>query len=201
MSVRGTTVSGTVLSATKFRDFLCARYNVSTLNLQSHCEGCVTAFRVTHTLSCSIGGLIIACQKKICDKLLDPYRHDFNSESVYAEPLIHQGRTRSEQDICQGSDKNKDTRGGMMIRGLWDCQVDAIIDVKLGDAEADTYKYEPMTSILTRWENIKKHKHGKHYHDQGNHFSLFALSVDGMLGREALVVLSKLSQVMVYKRE
>ena len=35
MSVRVTTVSGTVLSATEFRDFLFARYNVSPLNLQS----------------------------------------------------------------------------------------------------------------------------------------------------------------------
>ena len=42
LSVRSTTVSGTVLSATKFRDFLCARYNVSLINLQSHCDGCGT---------------------------------------------------------------------------------------------------------------------------------------------------------------
>ena len=33
LSVRGTTVSGTVLSATEFQDFLCACYNVSPLNL------------------------------------------------------------------------------------------------------------------------------------------------------------------------
>ena len=33
MSVHGTTFSGTVLYATEFRDFLCARYNVYPLNL------------------------------------------------------------------------------------------------------------------------------------------------------------------------
>ena len=59
LSVRGTTVSCTVLSATEFRGFLCARYNISTLNLQIHCDGCGTSFVVTHALSCSIGGLII----------------------------------------------------------------------------------------------------------------------------------------------
>ena len=32
LSVRGTTVSGTVLSATEFRNYLCAYYNVSPLN-------------------------------------------------------------------------------------------------------------------------------------------------------------------------
>ena len=36
LSVRGTTVSGTVVSATEFRDFLCACYNVSPVNLQIH---------------------------------------------------------------------------------------------------------------------------------------------------------------------
>ena len=33
LSVRGTTVSGTVLSATGFRGFLCAHYNISPVNL------------------------------------------------------------------------------------------------------------------------------------------------------------------------
>ena len=51
LSVRRTTVSGTVLSDTEFRDFLCARYNVSPVKLQSHCDRYGTAFRVTNTLS------------------------------------------------------------------------------------------------------------------------------------------------------
>ena len=88
-----------------------------------------------------------------------------------------------------------------MIRGLWDCQVDAIIDIELGDSDLDTYKYEPMTSLLARWEKIKKNKHGKHCNDRRKRFSPFVLSVDVILGREALVVLSQLSQFMSYNRE
>ena len=60
-----------------------------------------------------------------------------------------------------------------MIRELWDLQVNAIIDVKLGDADKDTYKHDPMTKILDRWENIKKDKHGKHCHYRQKHFSPF----------------------------
>ena len=45
-----------------------------------------------------------------------------------------------------------------MIHGLWGLQVAAIIDVNLGDADTDTYKYKPMTSLLARWENITKDK-------------------------------------------
>ena len=39
-----------------------------------------------------------------------------------------------EKKIRQGSDK-LDTRGNVMIRGLWDRQTDAIIDVKIGDTD------------------------------------------------------------------
>ena len=60
-----------------------------------------------------------------------------------------------------------------MVQCLWDRQVDAIIDVKIGDADADSYKYEPMTALLARWEMIKKDKHGKHCHNQRKYFSLF----------------------------
>ena len=80
-----------------------------------------------HALSRSISGLFIANHNKIRDKILYLSRRAFNSSSVRAEPLIHEGSTRSEKDICQGSDKDKETREDVMIRGLWDCQVDSII--------------------------------------------------------------------------
>ena len=67
---------------------------------------------MTHTLSCSIGGLVIARHNKIHDKILHLSRHAFTSAFVRTEPLIHQGRTIFEQEIRQGSDKDKETRGG-----------------------------------------------------------------------------------------
>ena len=70
-----------------------------------------------------------------------------------------------------------------MIWGLWGQQDEAIIDVKIGDSDADSYRYEPMSALLDWWDKIKKDKHGKHFHDQQKHFSLFVLFVNGMLGR------------------
>ena len=69
-------------------------------------------------------------------------------------------------------------RGDVIIQGLWDCQVEAIIDVKLCDARAYSYKYEPMEALLALWETIKKDKHFKHCHDQQKHISPFVLSVN-----------------------
>ena len=69
-----------------------------------------------------------------------------------------------------------------MVQDLWDFQVKAIIDVKIGDADEDSYKYEPIAALLSRLETIKMDKHSKHFHDQGKKNSPFILSVDGMLG-------------------
>ena len=92
-------------------------------------------------------------------------------------------------------------RGDVLIRGLWESQTDAIIDVRFGDLDADTYKHKPMDKLLARWEKRKKDKHGKHCHEQQRYFSPFVLSVDEMLGKEALVVLASLSRIMAAKMD
>ena len=91
--------------------------------------------------------------------------------------------------------------GEVMIQGLWVQQAESIIGVKLGDADADSYKYEPMENLLDCWETINKDTHGKHCNDQRKHFSPFVLSVYGILGREALVLLAQLSQIIAEKRD
>ena len=48
-----------------------------------------------------------------------------------------------------------------MIRGLSDQQVEAMIDVKIGDAGTDSQKYGPMSVLLARWETINNDNHRK----------------------------------------
>ena len=110
LNVCGTKVSGKVLTDTEFGDFLCARYSVYPLTSQRHCDGCGTAFAVAHVLSCIIGGLFIARHNEIRVEILYLSLRAFTSASVCAEPLIHQGRTRYEQDIRKGSEKDKKCR-------------------------------------------------------------------------------------------
>ena len=83
-----------------------------------------------------------------------------------------------------------------MIRGLWNRRVDAIIDVKLGDADADTYKYEPTTSLLTRREEIEKDKHAKHRHSRPTEtfFSVYSFSERNATEGSPLVALSHSSR-------
>ena len=44
-----------------------------------------------------------------------------------------------------------ETRGDILIWRLREHQNDAIIDVKLEDADAGTYRYEPMYKLLDLW--------------------------------------------------
>ena len=94
-----------------------------------------------------------------------------------------------------------ETWGGLIIWDLWDRHNYSIIDVKLGDADAYTYRFEPIAVHLDQWDKIKKYKHINNFHDQQKHFSLFVLSIYGMLGRESLVVLASLSQLMAEKMD
>ena len=115
LSVHSYTVSGPVLYVKEFWDFLCSRYNISPIDLQSQCGRYGTGFGVTHKFSCSTVGLVIVRHNEIRDKLLYFYRRTFTSESVCAEPLIHQGHTRFEQEIRQGSEKYKERRGDVKV--------------------------------------------------------------------------------------
>ena len=50
--------------------------------------------------------------------------------------------------------------------------------------------------LLAQCDKINKYNHDKHCQKQGKHFSPFIISVDGMLGREYLVVLTNTSQLI-----
>ena len=124
----------------------------------------------------------------------------FIPASVGAEPLIRQGRIRSEKEIRQESDKDKETWGNMLSQGLWDRQVESIIDVKIGNADADSYKYEPKAALLDWWETFNTDKHSKHCNYQQKYFPPFFLSSNGMLRIKYLVVLVQLCRTMSEKR-
>ena len=201
MSILSTAVSGTLLLATESRDFLCSYYYFTPLNLQIHCNWYGTASNICHTLIWIRRGQVIARHNVVHENLLCLARRAFTSSSVRARPLIHQGHTRSERDIRQGGDKYKETRGDVMIPVSCNLKTDVIIDVKLGNSDADCYKYEQMAALLAWWESVNKDNHGKHCQNQQKHFSTFLLSIVCMLGREALVIIEKSSQTMAAKMD
>ena len=70
------------------------------------------------------------------------------------------------------------------------------MDVKPGNADANTYRFEPMDKLLDRWEKTNKDKHSEHCHKQWKYFPQFVIYVDGMIGKESLVILANLIRLM-----
>ena len=92
--------------------------------------------------------------KKVRDKLLYLAWRALPSSYVSGKPLIHQGRRISEREIRQGSDI-LETRGDVLISGLWYRQTGAIINFKLSNDDTDTYRFDPTEKILA-WRDKKK---------------------------------------------
>ena len=122
-------------------------------------------FSVCQVLRCSNGGLIIARHNKIRDEIVHLPRKDFYPHCVRGKPLTHQGRSISEGDMCHGR-IILETRGNVLIRGLWDIQTDAIIDIRFRYSDAETYVKEVIDQIFPRWEKMNVDKNGKNCHEQ-----------------------------------
>ena len=94
--------------------------------------------------------------------------------------------------MCHGG-SIPETWGDVSIQGLREIQKEAIIDVRFGDADAETRKPVRTEMVLVGWEKTDKDKHGQAWYYQHRKFYLFILSVDGIMGKEELVVLTTLS--------
>ena len=91
------------------------------------------------------------------------------------------------------------TTGDVLIEGFRESQNEAIIDVRLVDSDCDSYRKEKIQTLLDWQKRVKKDKHVKHFHNQCEHFFLFVLYVNGMLGKDNPIILANLSQLMAAK--
>ena len=59
-----------------------------------------------------------------------------------------------------------ETHGDVSIWGLLESQTEAIIDIRFGDTDADSWKPFSMDKLLTGLEKLKKDKHGQACYNQ-----------------------------------
>ena len=149
-------------------------------------------FLACHTMICLNGSLVITCQNEKYDEIIHLEKQVFYPNYVCSELLIHLGRNRYEEEVCQKRSV-PETRGDFSIQGLWDIQTEAIIDIRFGNTDAETWNPVIIEKLLVGWEKNKKEKYGQACYDQWIYFPLFLLLADGMISKEALVVLTTLS--------
>ncbi|OEU07108.1 hypothetical protein FRACYDRAFT_251843 [Fragilariopsis cylindrus CCMP1102] len=95
-------------------------------------------------------------------------------------------------------DKNGD-RGDLLIKGFWDNGMDAIIDVRITDTDAKSYRTRDPKKVLQSQEKEKKKKYLDQCLLQRRAFTPFVVSVDGLIGYEASNVLKQLSKRLADK--
>ena len=99
----------------------------------------------------SKGGLVIAYHNEIHNKIIQRTRQAFYPYCVCGELFIQQVHSISWGGVLHLR-IIPETQGNVLIRVLWEIQTDSIIDVKFGDADAETYVKKGMDTLLPRWE-------------------------------------------------
>ena len=146
-------------------------------------------FSVRHALSFSTSSLVIAHHNEIREEITQIAKKAFSPNCVCWEPLVHLGRSRYEEKVNHG-ERVPETRRNVPVRVIWKNQKETAFEVRFVDAEAETCKQVRIDKLLEGGEKINKEKHGQDCYDQHRHFSLFVLLVDGMIDKEALIVLA-----------
>ena len=185
-------VNGTCLTDMEFRDALHLRYCRTPPNLPTHCDGCGAKFSIAHGLECKKGGLVIQRHDEIKFELQDLAARALIPSVVRDEPQIYPSRSAAVEET-EGMSTPTEERGDLLIRNLWKHQTDCILDVRITNLDAPSNIHRKPESVLLSHEREKKKKYLQACLDQRRHFSPFVVSCDGVLGKEAKVVLQNLA--------
>jgi hypothetical protein len=129
---------------------------------------------------------------------------------VRGKSTIHNSRTTGGQSAkentyhlvkCLFCNSIKEDRGDILIRGLWARGTDCIINVCITDVDARLNRSKSPDKVLAAHESEKKKKYLEARLEQRRHFSPFVVSTDGLFGREAKILLKKLSALLAKKWE
>jgi hypothetical protein len=210
LSLVPSTVNGTELAQQEFRGALLLHFAKSQGDFQSHCDGCGAKFIVQHGLACKKGGLVISRHNEIQDELSNLASKVFIPSAVRDEPKIFFSRPVEKKaalyqpnpSVTRNHPKTQcEDRGDLLIRALWARGTDCIIDVRVTDTDANSNRSKDPSKVLAAHEREKKRKYLEACLAQRRHFTPFVVSTESLLGREAKILLKKLSALLAVNWE
>jgi hypothetical protein len=108
------------------------------------------------------------------------------------ELMIHSRRTAEENTakepkppVQRLSRSTGEERGDLLIRGFRARGTDLIVDVRVTDTDAKSYRSRDPHKVLATQEREKKKKYLQSCLEQRKHFTPFVVSTDGFIRREA----------------
>ena len=173
---------GFVLAEREFRDAIAIRYKKPLVGMPSLCDGCDRSTNVSHAMSCRKGGLIIRRHNEVRDALGDLMAMGFNN--VSKKPIIREGDSERAGLVAD-----------LAVRGLWQPQTTALIDVRVVDTDAVSYGGRPVHQVIRSAEDEKKLKYADAVEELKGSFTPFVVSVDGYMGHEADMSLRRLADI------
>ena len=85
------------------------------------------------------------------------------------------------------------------MRGFWARSTDCIINVRIIDTDTKSYRNNNPAKVLAMQEDKKKRKYLQACKEQRQHFVSFVVSADGLLGKEANVLITRLAMKIAHK--
>eukprot|EP00957_Ditylum_brightwellii_P005984 453081-Ditylum_brightwellii.AAC.1 len=164
--------NNTFLGEQEFCDNLLLRYCCTPADLPKHCESCRKNFILIRALECKPGGLIIVQHNKIQYELVQVGSQANTKSAISNEPYVN--TSQGGRQVDAGEPDSPDTPS-TLVQG------------------AD----EELCSNAQEAEKNKKY----HFLCQENrkNFSPFVVMVDGVIGREAKMVLKQIAQALAKK--
>ena len=179
-----------------------------------NCHGCGSSNSITHAFSCHVGGLLSHAHDDIAMELILLMRRTAMKSHVRPEPAIHT-RTgphdfhsddskrpiatplRSEVDGAHDDEwpENK-KRGDIACRHLFRQGTTAIVDVQVKDLDSKTYRKKNPDKVLRAAELAKRRKYAEECREECKDFAPFIVSRDGLFGREAKNIMTRLAKTL-----
>ena len=125
---------------------------------------------------------------EVRDEIADLAQMAFGSSAVRIEPTVRESTTSVEG-----------LRADFSVRGVYENQVEASLDIRVTDTDAESFKLKSVPQVLKTQETEKKRKYKKACEERRWHFTPFVCSVDGALGKEAVGFLKRLAHKLAIK--
>ncbi len=90
-------------------------------------------------------------------------------------------------------------RADISVRGVYESQVEASLDIRVTETDAEFFKLKSVLQVLKTHETEKKRKYKKACEERRWHLTPFVCSVDGTLGKEAVGFLKRLAHKLAIK--
>ena len=174
------------LSSQEFRDGLALQYKKPLLSVPSVCDSCGAQCSIEHALDCRFGGLVSRRHNEVQDAFGDLASLIWSP--VMKEPIVH--------DSSDGTDA---LIADLSVCGAWEPQTEALFDIRVVDTDAQSYRARTPHDVLSTAEGEKKRKYLQACQDRRATFTSFCVSVDGMLGSEAVFFVKRMSDLLAAK--